>query len=337
MLASTKQSLLTLAVLVGLSQCALAQQQQLSRDWATKMFDKKKIDFGVIARGADARQSVRIDNKTGYTVHIKNVRTTCGCSAATPTQTTLENGEFALVEVTMDTRKFQRRKDSNVIVDFDTPFPATVTIPITSYIRTDVVFTPGSVVFNNVDKGLDHATAMNIAYAGRTNWKILEVKSSAKYVVPTIRETQRVNGNVRYVLDVKLTKDAPAGRIRQLLTLVTDDANNPYVPVLVEGKIESDITILPSLVQFGRLQAGQEKNARVVLKGKKPFSIEGIECESDLEAFKVRMPRSARTVHVLPLTVMAPKAKGKFSEEFILKISGRREPLRFKASGEVIQ
>ena len=333
MLVSTKRIFVVCALVLGMGCPAMAQR--LTRDWANKMFDKNKIDFGVIARGADARQSVRIDNRTGQTVHISNVRTTCGCSAATPTQTTLQPGEFAMVEVTMDTRKFQRRKDSNVIVDFDQPARATVTIPITSYIRTDVVFTPGSVLFNNVDKGKDHATTMNIAYAGRADWKIKEVRSSAKYIQPTIRETQRVNGNVRYALEVKLSKDAPAGRIRQLLTLVTDDASNPYVPVLVEGKIESDISILPALVQFGRLSPGQEKNARVVLKGKKPFLIEGIECESDLEAFKVRMPRSARTVHVLPLTVMAPSKSGKFTEEFILRISGRTEPLRFKAAGEV--
>lgn len=52
------------------------------QDWAMKMFDKDKIDFGVIARGSDAEYRLKIKNIYKDPVHIANVRTTCGCSAA---------------------------------------------------------------------------------------------------------------------------------------------------------------------------------------------------------------------------------------------------------------
>ena len=69
--------------------------------------------------------------------------TTCGCSAGKPTKTSLESLEEGFIEVTMDTRKFTRRKDSNVIITIDSPLHAEIRIPITAYIRTDVVFDPG--------------------------------------------------------------------------------------------------------------------------------------------------------------------------------------------------
>ena len=33
------------------------------------------------------------------------------------------------------------------------------------------------------------------------------------------------------------------GQLRELVTLVTDDANTPFVPVLAEGVVEADITV----------------------------------------------------------------------------------------------
>ena len=117
-----------------------AQAQELT--WAEKMFEKRSHDFGVVARGADVRYRLKITNIYKETVHISNVRTTCGCTAAAPSKSTLASRESAFIEVTMDTRRFKRRKDSNVIVTFDQPLYAEVRIPITAYIRTDVVLTP---------------------------------------------------------------------------------------------------------------------------------------------------------------------------------------------------
>lgn len=89
--------------------------------WAEKMFEKTTHDFGVVARGADSSYRLKLKNLYKETVHIAEVRTTCGCSAGKPSQETLASLEEAYVEITMDTRKFTRRKDSNVIVVFDQP------------------------------------------------------------------------------------------------------------------------------------------------------------------------------------------------------------------------
>jgi hypothetical protein len=98
--------------------------------WAQKMFDKLSHDFGVVARGADVSYRFKVTNLYRDTVRISNVRSTCGCSAATPTKTTLASRESAYIEVTMDTRRFTRQKDSNLIVTFDAPLYAEVRIPV---------------------------------------------------------------------------------------------------------------------------------------------------------------------------------------------------------------
>ncbi len=310
-----------------------ARAQELS--WAAKMFDAQKHDFGVVARGSDVRHRMKVKNLYEQTVHISNVRTTCGCSAAKPTTNTLAKGEEAFIEITMDTRKFIRRKDSNLIVTFDAPLFAEVQIPITAYIRTDVVLDPGSVGFGIVDHGTSSLRKISISYAGRNDWKIKDVESKSKYVIAKVVETARAEGRVKYDLLVTLKPDAPVGELRGQLTLITDDAENPKVPILVEARVEADITVTPAVVSLGMLTPGIPKTFNVVVRGKKAFEIAKLESDSNDGIFKVRLPNSARQVHVLALTITPPNKPGTFSEEFTVTIVGRDEPVTFKTYGKI--
>ncbi|MCH7989210.1 MAG: DUF1573 domain-containing protein, partial [Planctomycetes bacterium] len=154
-------------VLLSLSCGAESQAQELS--WAQKMFEKQSHDFGVVARGAEVKYRFKLTNLYRDPVHISNIRTTCGCSAAKPSRYTFNSREEAYIEVTMDTRKFMKRKDTNLIVTFDAPLYAQVQIPITAYIRTDVVLDPGAINFGAVDQGASVQRKLIIQYAGRSD------------------------------------------------------------------------------------------------------------------------------------------------------------------------
>jgi hypothetical protein len=326
-----------LALLIGAccAASASAQQQQLS--WAEQMFDQRNIDFGVIARGSDAIARVKITNKWNRAIHISDVRTTCGCSAGKLTKTSLEPLEEGFVEVTMDTKKFMRRKDSNLIVAFDTPWAAEVRIPITAYIRTDVVFDPGSVNFGAVEHGQEASRTIKLQYAGRNDWQVKEIKSRSESIVAKAVETARGNGRVDYDIVVALAPNIPPGAVREQLTVVTDDQNSPHVPLLVEATVEADVVVTPAIVSLGVMKPGEAKQFNIVIKGKQPFQIDKIECESDSGLFKVRKPETAAQVHVLPMTITAPDKPGNLSEEFTVTINGRPAPVTFKALGKIAE
>lgn len=326
------------SLLCWLSLCIVPGSAAVAQElnWAQKMFEKQNIDFGVVARGADVSHRLKIKNVYEKPVHIANVGTSCGCSAAKPNKDTLAPGEEAYIEVSMDTQRFMRRKDSAVIVNFDQPLAQEVRIPLTVYIRTDVVLTPGSVNFGAVDVGAAAERKVEIAYAGREDWRIRDIQSGNSHIAAKVVETARGNGRVAYDLFVMLKPDAPVGAIRDHLTLLTDDANSPQVPVLVEGRVEADITVTPELVSLGTLAPGQSKLVNVVLRGKKPFLIDKIECEHETGAFKVRLPKDAKAVHVLPLTFVPPNEPGEIQELFTVTIPGRAEPVTFKAQGRIV-
>jgi Protein of unknown function (DUF1573) len=305
-------------------------------DWAKKMFDSTSKDFGVVARGAEVSHRFRIKNLYKEDVQISTVTTSCGCTAPQFDQTPVKSGGETFVTISMDTLKFQHLKTSTVTVQFAQPRFAEVKIPVQVYIRSDVVLTPGSINFGAVGTGEKVDRSIEIAYAGRPDWKIVKVNSGDSNVDAKVVETSRNGGQVNYRLDVSLLSTAPVGLLRKQMTLITDDASGNEIPVIVQARVEGDVTVTPSVVQLGSVAPGAETTKTVLLRSHKPFVIEKVECDSNRQAF--RMPalgKDAKPVHVLSLAFTAPNQIGPFSEKFIVTIVGRQEPIYFTAQGDI--
>jgi len=308
------------------------------------MFSELQHDFGTVARGADTRSILIVENIYEEDVTIDNVGTTCGCTAAKPNKTLLRTGEKAEIEIKMNTVKFMRRKDSNVDVTMTFRGPQgastkTVRIPITAYIRSDVVITPepGNANFGNIEFGQGAERKLEIAYAGRDDWAISGIKVPDDRIQAQAREVFRGPGQVRYELTVQLAPSAPMGAIQDQIRIVTNDANSPEVPVMVMGNVEPDIVFAPAgTFPLGNLKPGETKEFRVVLRGKRPFAISHIQCDA-ADCFEVQQPGvdNLKTVHVIPFKMTAPNKPGHFSENFTFTIAGREEPLTCSAEGEI--
>ena len=327
------RSIIACAAISLVTQSAAFSQ---NTNWAARLFDKTDHDFGVVARGSDASFRFKLKNIYRDSVHISDVRTTCGCTAGKPSKVTLKSLEEGYIEVTMNTRKFTRRKDSTLIVTFDAPQLGEVTLPITAYIRTDVVLEPGGARFGSVANSEEHERKIKISYAGRDDWTIRGVRSRSKFISATVNETSREAGRANYELIVTLKDNAPIGAIREQLILETDDKNSSTVPVLVEAQVEPDIVVTPGAVALGSLRVGQKKTFNVVIRGKESFIVDRVESDAAESAFQIRLPTKSAKLHILYLRVTAPERVGKLDEEFLIHIAGQKEPVKFRATGRIV-
>ena len=314
----------------------LTSGRAFAQEWAEKMFEKREHDFGVVAKGADTRYRIKLTNGYKQAVHIASVTTSCGCTAAKPSKDTLVSHESAFIEIVMDTKKFSHQKDSSVTIVFDQPLQAEVRIPIHAYIRTDVVLTPGGAEMPPVTQGEEKEMKIDVAYAGRADWKIKNVVSKNPNIAAKVVQTRREGGNVNYTLHITVKGTAPLGDIREQLLLVTDDAANPNVPVLVTAKVEPEFVISPDVISVGNLKPGESKKFTVVIRAKKQFAIEKIESEKSSGLYEARLPSESKSTHVVSMTVNAPKEVGSVDEQFSVVISGRTEPIVFKTQGKVV-
>ncbi len=319
----------------------VATAQQLN--WAEKMFSELKHDFGTVARGADTRTTIYVTNIYEEDVSIGNVGTTCGCTAASPDRTLLKTHEKAAIEVKMNTVKFMRRKDSNVDVTLtfhgaQGAATKTVRVPITAYIRSDVVITPepGNADFGTVEIGQGGERRLEVSYAGRDNWAITDVRVANNNIEANLTETYRSAGRVGYQLVVRLKNTALMGAIQDQITLVTNDEGSPEVPVLVFAKVEPDIVVSPATLPLGNMKPGESKEFRVVLRGKKPFAVSQIQCDK-ADFFEVMQPApESKTVHIVSFKITAPATVGDLSEQLSFTIAGRPEPVVCRAEGKVV-
>jgi hypothetical protein len=79
--------------------------------------------------------------------------------ADNPSKTLLQPGEKATIEVRMNTTNFEKQRDTTLSIFIDAPQYAEVRIPISAYIRTDVVFDPGKVEFARIEYGTEPVAA----------------------------------------------------------------------------------------------------------------------------------------------------------------------------------
>ena len=301
------------------------------------MVSTKKVDFGVIATGTDVPKMIKIKNVHAQTYVIQEVKTSCSCAQAKIDKQVLQPGETAILTVKMNTRNFKQRKDSNVIVVFNSPRYTEVRIPVTAYIRTDMVFTPGSVQFGNVDLGTDGKAVVDIAYAGRSDWDIEDIKITNPNLKATLEATQSGLGAINYLLTIMMSKQAPVGRVRDLITIVTNDRANPNVPLLVDGQVVPDIAVSPPIVNLETVAAGAISMRSIVLKGKKPFSVTDVDLKDMKDSVTASIQKAVRPVQVLPVKFKAPMTAGRFKDELLIKIADRKDPIRVTVIGTVAQ
>ncbi|MCH8240194.1 MAG: DUF1573 domain-containing protein, partial [Proteobacteria bacterium] len=148
-----------------------------AQDWAEKMFDVREHDFMSLARGAKAEYRFVIKNHYKHQVHISSVRSSCGCTDPRLSARTLQPGETAFLVTEFNTIRFDGAHNATVTVTFDKPYQAEVRLQIKGFVRKDVVFSPGRIELGLVDEGATVEKKVVVTYAGRSDWKIVDIRS----------------------------------------------------------------------------------------------------------------------------------------------------------------
>lgn len=287
-----------------------------AQEWARKMFDETQHNFGTVARSAKTEYRFRFKNIYVPEVHVSGIRASCGCTTPWVTKDTLKTYEESEIVAHFNTDRFSGQRGATLTVTFDRPYFAEVQLRVDGYIRTDVVVDPGSIEFGAIEQGRTAEKQVRIAYAGRPDWKIVDIKSSNPFLKATVSEANRRGGQVSYQLAVSLAPNAPAGYLQDQLLLVTNDSRGTQVPVAVEGRVVPELVVNPSSLALGRVQPGQTVTKQLVVQGKTPFRIVRVECSHEGFEFKLdpRATEQAKTVHLIPVRFAAGAQPAKITE-----------------------
>ncbi len=321
------------AILLGL---LLFGPTASAQEWATKMFNVTSHDFGTVARGSKAQYRFQIKNIYQEDAHISRVESSCGCTTPKLGKPDLKTFETTELVADFNTRDFLGSKSATLKITFDKPFHAEVQVRVTGNIHSDVILQPGAIDLGTLDVGKGVEKRLQVTHVGRDNWRILDAKTVDPHFEVEISEPMQGSGRISYDLLVRLTKDAPVGYVKDQLILVTNDGRARELPVEMEGRVISDITISPSQLFIGVVHPGQRVTKKLMIRGKKPFKIVDVECAD--KSFAIDPPKEAKSVHVVPVVFTAGDDPGRISQKInILTDQGDNVVQAFTAFAEIVR
>lgn len=292
----------------------LAAPPVFAQQWARKMFKETSHDFGSVARGAKAEFDFDLSNIYTEDVHVAGVRSSCGCTDVRIERPLLKTYQHGAIVASFNTRAFVGRKGATITVTFDKPFQGQVQLHVSGYIRSDVVLSPGSVQLGSVDQGSPVDKRIAVTHSGHRGWRILDVKSANPHISAQAVKSSRAGGRVTYDLKVHVHQTMPAGYVQDHLMLITNDRRSAQIPVLVEGRVLSAVTVSPASLFLGVVQPGRKVTKQLVVRSKKAFRIVSITCDDESFEFRTPAGGAPKRLHLVPVTFVAGESSGKVSK-----------------------
>lgn len=286
----------------------LCQNALAQAGWPDNAFAIKTHDFGTVAVAAKTEFRFPVYNPYTEPMHIKTVRRSCGCTTPIVETEYIQPGQTGSILARFNTGTFRGKKGATLTVVVDKPIYKEVRLRVDGYIRSDMVFHPGTIDFGKINQGESATKASKVLYAGRSNWQIVDVRSNVPWLIPSKKLVSQSGNRITYELSVAVREDAPTGVFQNEIVVITNDTKRPEVPLRVSGNVESPLSISPQAIALNSLKPGQKVEKRLVVKAAWPFTIDSITCEG----WDIAFPEAttAKKVHIIPVTFMPTDAVG---------------------------
>jgi hypothetical protein len=298
-----------------------------AQDWVASVFPERAFDFGTVARGSKIHHTFKLVNRTNQAIHIADWRTKCGCTDVRVGARDIPPGTQTVIEAVIDTTKFLGYKPSGLTLVIDRPNFAEVDLNLSCFIRGDIVLSPGQVDFGIVPRGGAPSATLQLTYAGgQPNWGVVKMQTQSSHVTAKVQEQGRsADGQIQYLLTATLNSTAPNGFFRDEVTLFTNDATSPTIPISITANVQSAVTLSPSIVNLGPVRAGSVIKKTVLVRSAKPFKLTELKASRD-DLTAVPDPDGARPTHTVSLTFKAPTQVGPYNAVFEIATDLKDEP-----------
>ena len=294
------------------------------QDWVGKLFESTSHDFGDVLKGEVPVYRYKFVNNLSETLHIRSVKSSCGCTEATASKDTFQPGEKGeiICKYNTPTTKFPGKKDASIIVLFDQPQLVEQQLTVKGNIITGISLEPKEVDFGQIVEGKLKPVKVQLTSTENPNFRIKEIRD-VKYIDIQTKEIKRTEtGIVSYELTATLLDSAPKGYFQGEVYLDLELGLQPNglpkiqtLPLSFTGKLNSTLQLSPEILTFGPMAPGEVTKRKLFLKSTKPFKISEIIAG---EGFRVSNNTQSKVVHIVEVACEAGKKLGK--QETELKI-----------------
>lgn len=222
-------------------------------------------DFGSVEQGTPVTHVFQLKNTGDATLHIANVKSSCGCTAAVVSESDVPPGGEARVLATLDTSRIDGRTTKVLSVYSDDPQVPVAALTLTGEILADLVLSPNPAYLGRLRRGetLSREVVIRPGRPGGTA-SVLAVRGDLSGL--QTRLERGPDGSQRLFLS--LDPGVPLGRFSREVRLETTSTRQPTIVLPVFGSIEGDVVVLPSQVSFGVARAGASPERRLLIRNR---------------------------------------------------------------------
>lgn len=286
-----------------------------AQNWAQTLFSETSHSFGTVARAAKAEHTFSFKNESDQPIEIVGVTASCTCTKPEVPTKLIQPGAEGQIVAKYQTKLFtgQRGATLNVSLKKGNSY-GTAILRVDGYIRQDVVVHPESVELPRVLAAEGGTSKVKILYAGRSDWKITEVKCEQANMQFKLTELLRQNGRVEYELETTIPKNHSLGLVQDIITVHTNDKNLTSFPVALSANVVQPIRFAEVLELH--VSEGATAIEKLLMASSNDFQIIDFECESC--PVQVKLDGETRKVHQLEVTA---EGMNEGRTEHILKLT----------------
>jgi len=182
------------------------------------------LSFGDVVSGAKVSKEVTIMNTGKDTLHIKDVRAQCGCTATLLREKVLAPAQEANLSITFNATGYRAGKvQKHVYIESDDPQTPTLTLEFEPNVIQILDITPNMLSFNDAKVDSEMTRSVKIKNTSHEPIKIVNIDNTFEYLKVSTSKNELAPGDSLELTGV--LKTPKPGSYQATVILMTDNPN----------------------------------------------------------------------------------------------------------------
>jgi len=295
------------------------------------LLDAPRQDAGSVVRGETVRAVFKLRNGGKADLHVKEVRSSCGCTAVSFDSLVPAGGE-GRITLALDTHSLSGSVAKSAVVVTDDPVTPQATLTVAALVTTPVVVLPTGYLRVETLVGRGGAASQVLASDDASfrpdgvETEVAWLKGSVEPLPTAERLAGR--GSVQYRLTLSVSPEAPEGLLGGTVRVRTGLARPSALEVPIAGFVRPSVSLSASRIDFRSFGPSSEPLRRFfVLTGNdEAATLSVLSASVTVKGITVKAaPLDAHRVEVT-LTAEPTIPKGPFEGELVLRTTDRLRP-----------
>lgn len=268
----------------------------------------------VASTGESITRTIDLTNKGTEILELKVEDTSCGCTSAVLSPTSLKPKQTGTLTMKMQVTGWGTKTETVTLATNDPKQPHPV-ITLQAKMPATVVPNPDRLMMQT-HEGEETQLFLSLLLPDRAT--VTGISAHNPLIKAKILDSHTIDGGTLQRIEVSLDANSPAGELKDELTIVLKDAPVPQIGVAIEGLVTPDISVEPIQVFLGQVSQGTTARKAVVVQSynKRPFSIAKIE-SSRVGIEGKADPEVVANAHAVEIDASASGEVGSFLQESV--------------------